>query len=164
MGVRTRLARRIAPLTTNRRSRRVMKRIVPRLDAGVARLTGGRYRLTDAVLPTLVLHHTGRRSGRDRSVVLAAMPDGDGFVVIGSNWGQTTHPGWALNVTERPEVEMEVRGRRQPMTARRLTGAERDEAWTRMAALWPVYDRYMASAGGRELRVFRLEPAEDRRR
>ncbi|MFV0524242.1 MAG: nitroreductase family deazaflavin-dependent oxidoreductase [Acidimicrobiales bacterium] len=152
------LARRIAPLTTNPFSRAVMKRIVPPLDAGAARLTRGRYRLTDAVLPTLVLHHTGRRSGRERSTVLAALPDGDGFVVIGSNWGQRTHPGWVINVAELPDVEVEVRGHRRSMRARRLEGGERDDAWARMSALWPVFDRYTASSGGRELRVFRLEP------
>ena len=47
------------------------RRIAPRFDRAVIRLSGGRLRTSErAALPTLLLTHTGRRSGRERTTPL----------------------------------------------------------------------------------------------
>jgi hypothetical protein len=50
------------------------------------------------------------------------------------------------------------RGRHVPVTARLLTGSEKKAVWPKLTAAWPNYDAYVEKSGGRDLRVFRLEP------
>lgn len=153
-----RLKHTMARLTTNPRVQPIMRKVVPRLDRVASRLTKGRLVLTDAIVPTLILHHVGRKSGQARSTPLAYVGDGDQYLVIGSNWGQAHHPAWALNISDRPDVEIEVKGRRIPAVAHRLEGDERDAAWNKACAMWPSFDTYEVTADGRNIRVFALRP------
>lgn len=150
-----RLARRMA---TSRWFRRIGPRIVPPLDRLVSKLTGGRVLLGSALLPMLVLHTTGRRSGEPRTTPLACLPSDEGFYVVGSNFGRESHPAWTYNLIAHPRAEVEFRGERIPVRAHLLDHEERREIWPRLTDLWPAYDDYVGSAGGRELRVFRLQP------
>ena len=148
----------VAKMTTNPRIQPLLRRVVPTSDRILARLTGGRLHLSDAILPTLILHHTGRKSGHARATPLAHLVDGDRYLVVGSNWGQASHPAWALNITDEPKVEIEVKGRRFPAVASRLTGTDRADAWERMRTLWPSFDTYEVTSGERDIRVFELIP------
>jgi deazaflavin-dependent oxidoreductase (nitroreductase family) len=136
---------------------RVAPKVVPPLDRLLGRLTGGRVVLSAAIVPSLVLVTTGARSGLPREAPLATLPDGDGFYVVGSNFGREAHPAWTHNLLAEPAAEVVFRGRRFPVTARLLDDDERDEVWPRLQAIWPTYDRYQARVD-RRLRVFRLEP------
>ena len=83
---------------------------------GLGRLLGPRF---------LLLHHVGRVSGRDRRAVLEVVHHDGGGWTVASGFG----PGadWYRNVGARPEVSIEVAGRRHRVTARRLSegkGAE----------------------------------------
>lgn len=149
----------IAKMTTSPRVQPVLRRVMPVLDRLLAKITGGRFHMSDAILPTLILHHTGRKSGQARATPLAHVVDGDRYLVVGSNWGQAHHPAWALNITDGPDVEIEVKGRRFPAVARRLEGDERAEAWAKMRILWPSFDTYEETSGDRDIRVFELVPS-----
>jgi deazaflavin-dependent oxidoreductase (nitroreductase family) len=129
--------------------------IVP-FDRFVARLTGGRLIALGAV-PALLLVTTGRRSGQPREVPLQYVPDGDTFLVIGSNWGRPHHPQWALNLLANPAATIVRGGRRVPVRATLLAGAEREQAWRLVLAQWPAYQNY-ATRAGRPLHLFRLTP------
>jgi len=136
---------------------RLGRRLVP-LDLAVQRRTGGRISLLRlAGLPALLLTTTGRRTGRPHQVPLLYVPHPDGYLVAGSNWGQRHHPAWSTNLLATPEAVAEVRGRRIPVRARLLVGAERDAVWPSLVAVWPAYDSY-AARSGRDIRVFLLEP------
>jgi deazaflavin-dependent oxidoreductase (nitroreductase family) len=124
-------------------------------DRAVARLTGGRL-IALGLVPSLLLTTTGRRSGRPRTTPLLGVPDGDAFVVIGSNWGGPRHPAWALNLLADPDATIVRKGRRFPVRAGLLTGPERERAWRSALRQWPAYQVY-AERAGRELYVFRLE-------
>ena len=50
------------------------------------------------VVPSLVLHTTGRHSGTRRSVVLVYATDGGRLLVVGSNFGRDRPPAWLLNL------------------------------------------------------------------
>lgn len=152
---RVRLARRLA---LNPVFRRIGRVVVPRIDRMLHRLTGGRVQLASAAVPSLVITVSGRRSGEPRRVPLAYVPDGDAFLVVGSNWGQVDHPVWTLNLMAADTAVVDTRGRRVTVRPRLLEGADREAAWERVTTVWPTYDDYTARAGGRELRVFRLEP------
>ncbi|TCB96206.1 nitroreductase family deazaflavin-dependent oxidoreductase [Micromonospora zingiberis] len=135
-----------------------MRLLVP-ADRAIGRLTRGRV-VALGLVPSLVITTTGRRSGKPRSNPLLYVPDGDGYVVIGSNWGQAQQPAWALNLLALPEAEVDVAGRRMPVRAELATGAERDRLWRLLVEEWPAYQAYVERAGGREIRIFRLVPAE----
>ncbi|RIV40760.1 nitroreductase/quinone reductase family protein [Micromonospora radicis] len=135
-----------------------MRLLVP-VDRAVGRLTRGRV-VALGLVPSLVITTTGRKSGKPRSNPLLYVPDGDAYVVIGSNWGQPHQPAWALNLRAQPAAEVDVAGRRVPVRGELATGAERDRLWRLLLDEWPAYQAYVERAGGREIRIFRLVPAE----
>ncbi|MEJ3744053.1 nitroreductase family deazaflavin-dependent oxidoreductase [Actinomycetes bacterium KLBMP 9797] len=135
----------------------IARRVLPPLDRFVGRLTGGRL-VALGLVPSLLLTTTGRRSGEPRTTPLLYIPDGDGYVVIGSNWGQRHQPAWALNLLANPDASVTLKGARVRVRARKLDGAERDRAWGLAVTEWPAYEAYVARAGGRPLHIFRLEP------
>lgn len=142
---------------------RTLSRLAPLLvpaDRLVGRLTGGRV-VALGLVPSLILTTTGRRSGQARHNPLLYVRDGDGFVVIGSNWGKTGQPAWSHNLLADPRATVTVGGRHLPVTARLATGAERERLWDKLVAEWPAYETYVKRAGGRDIRVFRLAPVSE---
>jgi deazaflavin-dependent oxidoreductase (nitroreductase family) len=138
----------------------VGKRLVPRTDILLHRMTNGRLSLPAmGGVKMLLLTTTGRRSGQQRVTPVLYVRDGDDFCVVGSNWGETTQPDWVLNLFADPNAAVEVGGERIAVTARRLTGEERATAWSRLVEMWPPYTSYAVKAGDRELPVFLLRRA-----
>lgn len=139
----------------------VGKRVFPRADLALQRVSRGRISLTTAAgLPLLLLETTGRRTGEARVTPLTYAKQGEDFLVAGSNWGQERHPGWVLNLLAKPEAVVELHGERIPVTARRLRDGERAAAWALLLEVWPAYDEYVRrirQSSDRELMVFRLE-------
>jgi deazaflavin-dependent oxidoreductase (nitroreductase family) len=135
--------------------------VVP-ADRLVSRLTGGRL-VTFGVreLPALLLTTTGRRSGEPRTVPLLYLPDGDDFIVIGSNFGRGAHPAWSANLLANPEATVNVSGRTCPVRAHLAQGPERDRLLAALKGLWPAYSSYEKWASQRTLRIFRLSRRQD---
>jgi deazaflavin-dependent oxidoreductase (nitroreductase family) len=108
---------------------------------------------------TLLLTTTGRRSGEPRTAPLIYAPHGDdAYTVVASKGGSPEPPAWYLNLSEAPEVEVQVRGDRFRARARTATAEEKPEMWRRMAAEWPAYDEYQSKTD-REIPVVVLERA-----
>jgi deazaflavin-dependent oxidoreductase (nitroreductase family) len=119
--------------------------------------TRGRPSWSGPRLRFLVLETRGRHSGQARSVVLLYMPDGEGYVVIASNYGGEQTPAWWLNVSAIPDARVHVGGRTVPVRARALAGEERVAMLARAVSYnrqWRGYARTMR----RELPIVRLEP------
>jgi deazaflavin-dependent oxidoreductase (nitroreductase family) len=130
------------------------------LDRRFQRLTRGRYGLPDlGGLPNLLLTVPGRKSGLPRSTPLLCVPDGDDFLVAGSNWGGPKEPIWVANLEAALSGELRFRGRTRRFTARRLVGDERSAAWRHMNRTWPNFAKY-EQRSGRSIKVFRLTPVE----
>jgi deazaflavin-dependent oxidoreductase (nitroreductase family) len=131
--------------------------VVP-VDRLAGRMSHGRISVLRVVgLPSLMITTTGRRSGRPRRQPLLYVPDGDGYVVVGSNWGGPNHPGWSANLLADPRATVEVRGRSIPVRAELAKGAQRDRLWHLVVATWPAYESYAAGTD-RKIRLFRLVP------
>jgi F420H(2)-dependent quinone reductase len=105
----------------------------------------------------LVLTSHGRRSGRERSVVLQFFPDGDAMVLVAANDGGSSHPGWYHNLTATPEATVEVGGRRIPVRAEELPDPEATAWWDRIIELAPAYEQYRR-ATVRRFPILRLAP------
>ena len=117
---------------------------------------GGRFIAGSPILP---LTTTGRRTGKARSTPLLYAPDGDAFVVIGSNWGQAHHPAWSTILLADPTAAVTANGHTVAVRARLVDGAERLRMRELLLAVWPAYTTYEERSAGRDLRIFRLEPA-----
>lgn len=138
-------------------------KVVPHADRLLSKLSGGRFVLSQAIVPSLVLHAVGAKSGLPRDVPLATLPgderhgDAGCFYVVGSNFGRDEHPVWTTNLVAEPEVAVTYRGTRADVRADLLDAEAKQAVWPRLTAIWPNYDRY-ADRSGRDLRVFRLTP------
>lgn len=157
MGAADRRARAVYRIAGSAGFARVAPHVVPPLDRALHRLSGGRFLLSQRLVPSIVLHARGARTGQERDTPLACAIDGDAFLVVGSNFGRERHPAWTANLLADPEAAVTHHGARTEVTARLLDGDEKAAVWPRLLAVWPVYDRY-AERSGRDLRVFRLEP------
>jgi len=127
-------------------------------DKAMHRLTRDRFGLLAiAGLPQLMLTVPGRRSGVPRTTPLLCVPYDGRFLVAGSGWGAPSLPVWVLNLRANPAAEISHRGRHIPVTAREVSGEERDRLWKVMQGTWPNYAVY-AERTDRVIPVFVLEP------
>jgi deazaflavin-dependent oxidoreductase (nitroreductase family) len=94
--------------------------------------------------PMVLLTTTGARTGRRRTNPLAYLPDGDRVIVIASNGGAPTHPGWYHNLLANPDVTVEVGAETYEGTASVLTGEERDRLFAMQASRFPQLAEYRA--------------------
>lgn len=132
-------------------------RLVGKLNVPVYRLSRGRIGGRVGKGPVLLLTTTGRKSGEPRTAPVLYLADGERYVVINTNAGNTKVPAWSLNLRADPEAEVEVRGKRAKVRARLAEGEERDELWRRHMQQYSGWD-YYESKLDREIGVFVLEP------
>ena len=92
----------------------------------------------------LLLTTTGRRSGKPITKPLIYGRDGDRYLVVASRGGRPNHPQWYLNLSERPEVDVQVHADRFRAHARAASPDEKPRLWEIMTAIWPAYDEYQS--------------------
>ena len=127
-------------------------------DKLLQRLSRGRVTIMMATgLHELVLQVPGRKTGILRSTPLLTVPHGDGWLIVGSNWGAQDPPAWAGNLRVADEPTVTFKGRTVAVDAHELAGPERDEKWAVAVAGWPNYAKY-AERTERELPLFWLTP------
>jgi len=90
----------------------------------------------------LLLTTTGRTSGEPRTTPLIYAEDGDNYVIVASQGGAPTHPGWYRNLSKDPNVELQVRDEVFPARARTAEGEERERLWHKVNEVWPHYAEY----------------------
>jgi deazaflavin-dependent oxidoreductase (nitroreductase family) len=133
--------------------------MMPPLERGWARVTGGRSPLSGVLVPSLVLHTIGTKSGLERDTPLMYCPEPDGrMLVTGSNFARDKHPAWTANLAAHPDAAVTIRGKRLPVHAARIADEELDETWAWIERQWPGYRGYERNSG-RVLRIYRLVPS-----
>jgi deazaflavin-dependent oxidoreductase (nitroreductase family) len=136
-----------------------------RAQVRVFRLTngrvGGRWRIGAGFrkpVPTLLLEHRGRKSGRMFTTPLLYLRSGDDLVVVGSQGGLPKHPQWYFNLVVHPETNASLKGRpRVPVRARVASSTERGDLWPRLVDLYADFAKYQAWTE-REIPVVILSP------
>jgi deazaflavin-dependent oxidoreductase (nitroreductase family) len=99
--------------------------------------------------PLLLLHSTGRRTGKERVNPLMYLPAGDHWVVFGTKGGHIAHPHWILNLEANPNATIEVGTETIPVVARVIReGPERDELYARQVAVRPQFGEYEEKTAG----------------
>jgi deazaflavin-dependent oxidoreductase (nitroreductase family) len=141
-----------------------------RLHQLVYRLSRGFVGRHVAGRPALLLTTRGRRSGVDRTVALIYARRDGARIVVASNGGSDHHPGWYLNISADPQVQVQIGRKRMAATAHVAAGEERATLWALVnrknrGLAWLVhpgakgrYDVYQRYAG-REIPVVVLTPA-----
>jgi deazaflavin-dependent oxidoreductase (nitroreductase family) len=152
----------VAWFSRTRLFRSIGPRIMPPFERAMDRLTGGRVQASGLLVPSLVLHTTGAKTGAARDTALMYCPDGDDMLVTGSNFARGAHPAWTANLLQHPDAAVSLRGHRVPVRAALVPVAEREAVWRRLEENWPGYREYERAAG-RELRIFRLTPRSETR-
>jgi F420H(2)-dependent quinone reductase len=105
------------------------------------------------------LRTTGRRSGKQRHVILGYFEDGPDLVTMAMNgWGDA-EPAWWLNLQAHPDTTVELRDGQRTIHGRAATAEERPRLWAR----WADYDgeealESWAARRSRETAVVILEP------
>ena len=85
----------------------------------------------------------GRKTGKPRTVDLGAIPEGDGWIVIGSYAGADVDPSWWLNMVAKPDVTLKVDGKVLKVRMQEITDPrDRKRIWNNVVASSPGYAAY----------------------
>ena len=105
----------------------------------------------------LLLTTTGRKSGKQRTVPLSFVRDGENYVVVGSNGGADWPPRWWLNLQSNPSALIQVGTERRRVTAEKASDVDRNRLWPELLKVHAGYDDYARNTA-REIPVVLLKP------
>ncbi len=111
------------------------------------RLTGGRRGLW---LPkpgkwgAMRVTTVGRRTGKQRSVILGYYEDGQNLVTMAMNGWGAAEPAWWLNLRTHPEASVQLKNGARQVRARAAEDEERQRLWTRWYEFGDDVDSYAA--------------------
>ncbi|MET8151723.1 nitroreductase/quinone reductase family protein [Actinoplanes sp. NPDC049668] len=101
--------------------------------------------------PMVLLHHRGRKSGRELVAPLMYLPnetDDDVIHVFASKGGAPEHPDWYRNVVAAGRATVELGTDTYAVTVRELTGDERDRRFDEQARRYPGFAEYAQKTAG----------------
>lgn len=137
-------------------------KVMSRAQAWLYRTTGGRiggkWRVGAGFrkpVPTLLLEHRGRKSGKTFTVpLLYVVDDGrragrgdpltDPLVVVASQGGLPTNPQWYRNLIADPDAVVQIGSTRRQVRAEVADEAERDRLWPMLVEAYADFDAYQA--------------------
>jgi deazaflavin-dependent oxidoreductase (nitroreductase family) len=135
--------------------------VANKLDPHLMRASRGLLKVPSGT-PTVLLSHTGAKSGKERTTPLVYFTDNGNVVLIASQTGKPKHPSWFHNLKANPEMQLWSGGRGGTYRAREAEGEERERLWKLATQLYPGYDDYQrrADVAGRRIPVVVCEPPD----
>jgi deazaflavin-dependent oxidoreductase (nitroreductase family) len=121
------------------------------------RLTGGFLGSRMAGQNVLLLHSTGRKSGKAYITPTNYYNDGENYVLVASNWGKDRHPAWFYNLMHQQTATIQVKDKLILVRPRQASLAEYDRLWALVSSQNAYYVRYQAQTG-RKIPVVILTP------
>ena len=115
------------------------------------RANGGRVGGPFEGAPMTLVHHRGRRSGREFVTPLmhqAAEDDPQTLYVFASKAGAPTHPDYYSNLGAAGTAEVEVGVETYPVTVTELAGPDRDRVFAEQARRYPGFAEYAEKTAG----------------
>ncbi|MBI2325741.1 MAG: nitroreductase family deazaflavin-dependent oxidoreductase [Chloroflexi bacterium] len=106
---------------------------------------------------TMCVKTVGRRSGKERSVILGYCEDGANLVTLAMNGWDNAEPAWWLNLLAHPDAKVDLADGSRSVRARAAQGDERARLWARWRASYARLDAY-ATLRSTETAVVVLEP------
>ena len=117
-------------------------KVLMAVNVWIYRLTGGALGSRMAGQSVLLLHSVGRKSGKPYTTPVNFYRDGENYVLVASNWGKESHPGWFFNLRHQPETTIQVKRQVAPVKASEASGAEYERLWEYVTGKNPFYIRY----------------------
>lgn len=141
---------------------RVFSHTLHHVDRVLLGISGGRVSVPRllAGLPTVRLTTVGAKTGKERTVPVLGLRDGETWVLFASNWGDDRHPAWYHNLRANPAVELTHGDRTRRYVAREATEDEREEYWERATDLYVGFEPYRRRTD-RRIPVVVLEPTAE---
>jgi deazaflavin-dependent oxidoreductase (nitroreductase family) len=130
---------------------------------GIYRFSGGRRGLWQPKpnrWGTLCLTTIGRRTGKERSMILAYFEDGRNLVTLAMNGWAEPEPAWWLNLQAHPDATVELKNGVRAVRGRAALGDERERLWSRWQYMGDDFDGY-ATRRSKQTAVVVLEPRSD---
>jgi deazaflavin-dependent oxidoreductase (nitroreductase family) len=84
----------------------------------------------------------GRRSGKERSVILGYYEDGPNLVTMAMNGWAEAEPKWWLNLQAHPDAKVELPGGSRAIRGRAAQGDEHERLWARWREMGDDLDGY----------------------
>ena len=143
-------------LSTTPVGRWLVIHLAARLDPVLYKLTGGKLTTVGPqVIPQLVLTSTGRKSGQKRNVQLGFTVDGPDYLIVASNLGGKSHPGWSYNLDANPNAQILLGADTKNVVASRISDDEKEALWARISTTLPQMKSYVVRTD-RNIKVYRL--------
>ncbi|MBF6194057.1 nitroreductase family deazaflavin-dependent oxidoreductase [Nocardia implantans] len=123
---------------------------------------GGRWRIGAGFrkpVPTLLLEHRGRKSGKLFTAPLLYLVDGPDLVVVASQGGLPDHPQWYFNLLAHPTTRVQIGAEHRRVRARVASPEEKNRLWPLLVDLYADFDTYQ-SWTEREIPVLILQPED----
>ena len=106
------------------------------------RLTNGRLGSTMNGQSVLLLHTTGRKSGKVYITPTNYFRDGENYILVASNWGKDKHPAWFFNLRRQKKATIQVKDKVLQVSAREAMGEEYRRLWQVVTSKNEYYIRY----------------------
>ncbi|MEE4023738.1 nitroreductase family deazaflavin-dependent oxidoreductase [Gordonia sp. PKS22-38] len=101
--------------------------------------------------PMVLLHHVGRKSGKQNVTPLMYMADDEDsslMYIFASKAGAPTHPAWYHNLTAAGSATVEVGTDSFDVAVTEVTGDDRDEIYAEQAKRYPGFAEYASKTAG----------------
>ncbi|MCX6396380.1 MAG: nitroreductase family deazaflavin-dependent oxidoreductase [Propionibacteriales bacterium] len=121
---------------------------------------GGKWRIGAGwkkPVPTLLLDHVGRKSGKQFTTPLLYLLDGPNVVIVASQGGLPKNPQWYANLVATPATKVQIKGEVRDVLAHTADGTERAALWPKLVELYADFENYQAWTE-REIPVVVLTP------
>jgi F420H(2)-dependent quinone reductase len=143
---------------------KIMK-LMSRAHVAVFRATNGRigsrWRIGAGAkkpVPTLLLDHRGRKTGKHFTTPLLYLEQGAQLVIVASQGGRADNPQWYENLVAHPETTVQLRGQGvRRVNARTANAEEHQQLWPRLVELYADFANYQ-SWTERQIPVVILDP------
>ena len=120
------------------------------------RETGGQATGRFAGVPLVLVHHIGAKSGKERIAPLVPLLEDGRIYIFASKGGSPENPAWYHNLVANPDVTIEFGTESFPVSARVVTGDERDEIYAKQVAIAPQFGDYQRNTD-RKIPVIELQ-------
>jgi deazaflavin-dependent oxidoreductase (nitroreductase family) len=115
------------------------------------RANGGRVGGPFEGAPVVLVHHRGRKSGREYVNPVMYLPDdsdSDAIYVFATKGGAPTNPDWYHNLVAAGQATVERGTETYAVVVRELTGDARQGVYDKQAWLYPGFADYARTTGG----------------
>jgi deazaflavin-dependent oxidoreductase (nitroreductase family) len=117
-------------------------KILMAVNVWIYRLTGGALGSRMAGQSVLLLHSVGRKSGKPYTTPVNFYREGENYILVASNWGKESHPGWFFNLRHQPETTIQVKRQVLPVKASEASGSDYERLWKFVTGKNEFYIRY----------------------